>query len=140
MMHGLRQVIYALSVVMIGLVISATALPPKNKVVTLRFRGGKATAKGFVGGENIDTYVFLAKKGQTASVQFKTTDVKPNFTISGPGKDPQVDFGKKGDDGLSWEGEIPKTGRYSIDVTSNPDPSNYTLTVVLRQPKKTGHR
>lgn len=132
---GQKQMVMALAV-LVGLSVSATA---KHKTRSLKFKGSTAVASGFVGGENIDTYWFHANKGQVESVKFRTTDAKPNFTISGPGKNPQVEFGQMGGDGLSWNGKIEKAGEYSIDVTSNPETSHYTLTVVREKAKPSQH-
>lgn len=138
MKFGQRQMVMALAVLLAGLSISAMASPRKNVKRPLHFKGSTAVAKGFVGGENIDTYTFSAKKGQVVSVMFETTGKDLKFTISGPGETVLVEADETGKS-RRWEGEIPRTGQYAIDVTSNPEPSHYTLTVVRKQAKPTRH-
>jgi hypothetical protein len=101
-----------------------------------------AKAKGFIGGESHDSYVIMAREGQTMTVQitwkrehfngignnvasFWVGDL-PNYDGEG-----EVEFGKESHRETRWSGRIPKTGDYYVYVNAYPT-AEYTLFVTVK--------
>jgi hypothetical protein len=114
--------------------------PPREYMKRLR---SPAVVKSLIGGEDHESYVIHARKGQTMTVQISWTlarfdnekyDTNAQFTVSGwPifSDDGRVKGAKESNDGKRWTAKIPRTGNYYIYVTGYPT-VNYVLRVTVQ--------
>jgi hypothetical protein len=94
------------------------------------------SVRGFVGGESHDSYSIRVSKGQTLTVQISwlhESDNQADFSVSesadfGAGT---IGFGKKSDNGKSWNCKTSKAGIYYIYVTARPA-ARYILRVTAK--------
>jgi hypothetical protein len=95
-----------------------------------------APVSGFIGGESHDGYVVRARKGQTLRVRIswrREGDNRASFSVN---ESPDyysaepVKFGNESDNGKRWDGRVPRSGDYYIDVVAHPS-AHYTLRVIV---------
>ena len=120
----------ALSPVLLFLA-GATATAEAPTPLHLKGKVGHVTVRGSIGGEQHDAYSFHPEAGRTVRVTIASRGGKVNFSVcdSDNYSDAEpVTFGRRAEDGRSWEGVIPAGKVYYIYVTAYPE-ARYTLSV-----------
>jgi hypothetical protein len=85
-----------------------------------------AIARGTIGGEAHDSYVFHAAAGRKVTVSIRSAGNRAQFTVSKTEFGEQVTFGKE--QFGTWTGTIPETGVFFISVVAHPS-AYYVLRV-----------
>jgi len=106
------------------------------EVKRISFAAGtsSATVKGSITGDKIVDYKLGAKAGQKISVTFQTSSGSNYFNLMAPGET-EVAFFNGSNEGNRYEGNLPKTGDYTVRVylmrsaARRNEKANYTLTV-----------
>ncbi len=132
------------STLLLATLITAPAMIPSPALSQVReqrvqFKSGtsQATLQGKIQGEQSVNYRIRANAGQTLSVSFNSDNGANSFNIYAPGKVPGKDGAMViGDqNGNSYEGTLPSTGDYLIQVflmrsaARNNEVANYRLKI-----------
>ena len=135
-----RILLRVTAVVLIGVAAAAATLsaiaisqgPPEP--IRLRFpRGSRTTtARGLVGGEATAYYVVYGRANQTMTVHAISRRKRTQVGVTLAKDDGYVAGKQKDSDLTRWQGRLPVTGDYLIQVNVSPYAEWYTLKVTLR--------
>jgi len=112
------------------LTLAATAEGIKQNV---RFAAGKdrATVNGAVIRGDRDLYFLGASGGQKMTVTITSEEDNAVFQVYGPNGKTLPGAGE-GDDAMKFEGTLPKTGTYRVEVGGTRGNATYKVTFIIR--------
>jgi hypothetical protein len=111
---------------------AATAVPAQTgKTRRIRFARGRTSTilKGSVVRGTRDNYILGASAGQSMYVHLTSREKNASFTIYVPGKSDVI---AGATDVTDWEGSLPFSGDWVIEVGPTRGNATYTLEVTIR--------
>jgi hypothetical protein len=127
----LGVVTFLAGVLVFGAVSAALAEGVRQRIKFPRGRTS-TTISNAVLREEIDEYLLGAKAGQRMTVEISSVEGNAAFLIHTPGRNGMLAGAGEGDDATSWEGELPATGDYVIEVAPTRGNATYRLKVQIR--------
>ena len=99
----------------------------------IKFAKGKssATVGGAVLRDEVHYYLVKVNKGQKMTVKISALEKNASFRIINPSGEYLEGAGEL-DDPTNWNGTIPKSGDYKIEVAPNRGNATYRLTVSIK--------
>jgi hypothetical protein len=82
--------------------------------------------------EDIDQYLLGAKAGQRMKVEISSVEGNASFQIMMPGNKRMLPGATFDDDATRWNGELPETGDYVIEVAPTRGNATYRLKVEIK--------
>jgi hypothetical protein len=125
------KTIFALVAITLMLLM-ATAVPAQTgKTRRIRFARGRTSTviKGAVVRGTRDNYILGASAGQTMYVHLTSRENNASFTIYVPGRSDVI---AGATDVADWEGSLPFSGDWTIEVGPTRGNATYTLEVTIR--------
>ena len=90
--------------------------------------------------DEIDQYILNARAGQKMKVDISSVEDNASFQITGPDKTRVLPGAGFDDDAKHWNGELPESGDYTIEVAPTRGNATYRLKVeIVDQHKPAGH-
>ncbi|WP_295387265.1 hypothetical protein [uncultured Thiodictyon sp.] len=123
-----------------------TSLHAEGVRKTIHFPRGQSAAtlsNSVVRGDR-DRYDITAKAGQTMTVKIRSVENNAVFTLYQPGYQAKTEDGMpmiegaaldgagEGDDAMQWQGTLPASGTYLIEVGGTRGNASYKLTVGIK--------
>ena len=124
-----------MSAMLIGLTLQPIAFSQEApKPIRLRFARGRhiTSARGLVGGEATNYYLVHGRAGQLLTVHAISRRKRTQVGVTLAKDDSYVPGKQKDSDLTRWQGRLPVTGDYLIQVNVSPYAEWYTLKVTLR--------
>lgn len=130
--HGLKT---KLTAIFFGTLLLATCALAAQKGLTkrVRFPRGRTTTilKNSVVRGTVDRYTLGARSGQKMSVHITSVEKNAVFTIYTP-TGSTLEGAGEGQDATDWNGELPQSGDYVIEVGGTRGNASYTLEITIR--------
>ena len=82
--------------------------------------------------DEIDQYILNARAGQKMKVDITSVEDNASFQITGPDKTQLLPGAGFDDDVKHWNGELPESGDYTIEVAPTRGNATYRLKVEIR--------
>jgi hypothetical protein len=82
--------------------------------------------------DEIDQYIVNARAGQKMKVDITSVEDNASFQITGPDKTQLLPGAGFDDDVKHWNGELPESGDYTIEVAPTRGNATYRLKVEIR--------
>ena len=82
--------------------------------------------------DEIDQYILNARAGQRMKVDISSVENNASFQITRPDKTQLLPGASFDDDAKHWNGELPETGDYVIEVAPTRGNATYRLKVEIR--------
>lgn len=90
--------------------------------------------------DEIDQYILNARAGQKMKVDISSVEDNASFQITRPDKSQLLPGAGFDDDAKHWNGELPESGDYTIEVAPTRGNATYRLKVeIVDQHNPTGH-
>ena len=113
------------------LVTTCAAVAARDRTRRIRFERGRTTKviKDAVVRGDRDRYILHARAGQTLIIHITSEENNAVFTIYRPGGRQTLENAQESTD---WNGSLPRTGDYIIEVGGTRGNASYTLEVTAR--------
>ena len=82
--------------------------------------------------DEIDQYILNARAGQRMKVDISSVENNASFQVTRPDKTQLLPGASFDDDAKHWNGELPETGDYVIEVAPTRGNATYRLKVEIR--------
>ena len=82
--------------------------------------------------DEIDQYILNARAGQRMKVDISSVENNASFQITRPDKTQLLPGASFDDDATHWNGELPETGDYVIEVAPTRGNATYRIKVEIR--------
>ena len=127
----LGTVAFLVGVLVFGAVNDTLAEGVRQRIKFPRGRTSTAISNAVLR-EEIDEYLLGAKAGQRMTVEISSVEGNAAFLIHTPGREGTLVGAGQGDDATHWDGELPATGDYVIEVAPTRGNATYRLKVQVR--------
>ncbi len=112
--------------------VGAVSMTAQQGVVGRRIKFNRGSTSASVEGAVVrgtrDTYIVVARRGQTVTVRLSSLEDNAVFDIDAPGGKVRLN---KTDDTTNWKGRLPASGDYRISIGATRGNATYTLAVAI---------